>query len=226
MSVHKSTTGALLTLAFIAVSGPAAARFVSVDPVQANPNTGENFNRYYYGANNPYRYTDPDGRAITSVNPANNAKIETNFNIRAAGEFKFDGNNQLQRVGEGSTDFRSTSYNDALVQGINATQNINISIQPTVNGVNIDTNHGGGVTGVLPSGDIAVIVSGNSLQTVDAGGNQITENAADITMHEFVGHAIPQLSPNPTGNAITNDNQARSEIGLPLAPPDPTHKEK
>lgn len=48
----------LLVLAF-----DASARFVSVDPVQANPNNGQNFNRYYYGNNNPYRFIDPDGRA-------------------------------------------------------------------------------------------------------------------------------------------------------------------
>lgn len=44
------------------VAGNAHARFVSVDPVQANPNNGTNFNRYYYANNNPYKFTDPDGR--------------------------------------------------------------------------------------------------------------------------------------------------------------------
>jgi hypothetical protein len=47
---------------------PAEARFVSVDPVKADANTGENFNRYHYGNNNPYRYTDPDGRQSRELN--------------------------------------------------------------------------------------------------------------------------------------------------------------
>ncbi len=38
---------------------PYAGRFLAVDPVQAN--TGS-FNRYWYANNNPYVYTDPDGR--------------------------------------------------------------------------------------------------------------------------------------------------------------------
>lgn len=37
-------------------------RFLSVDPVTADANTGEMFNRYKYANNNPYRFTDPDGR--------------------------------------------------------------------------------------------------------------------------------------------------------------------
>lgn len=40
----------------------ASARFLSVDPVQFDSDTGSNFNRYYYGNNNPYVYVDPDGR--------------------------------------------------------------------------------------------------------------------------------------------------------------------
>lgn len=65
--MHKTISGftaaALLVLAF-----NASARFVSVDPVQANPNNGQNFNRYYYADNNPYKFTDPDGRAKSCAN--------------------------------------------------------------------------------------------------------------------------------------------------------------
>jgi len=38
------------------------ATHASNDPVSADPNTGANFNRYSYANNNPYRFTDPDGR--------------------------------------------------------------------------------------------------------------------------------------------------------------------
>jgi hypothetical protein len=39
----------------------------SVDPVQADPHTGEHFNRYAYAGNNPYRYVDPDGRLPIAI---------------------------------------------------------------------------------------------------------------------------------------------------------------
>lgn len=42
---------------------PLIGRFLSVDPVTPDPDTGSSFNRYWYAANNPYRYIDPDGRS-------------------------------------------------------------------------------------------------------------------------------------------------------------------
>jgi uncharacterized protein RhaS with RHS repeats len=41
---------------------PVAGRFLSIDPVTTDANTGSSFNRYAYAANNPYKYVDPDGR--------------------------------------------------------------------------------------------------------------------------------------------------------------------
>ena len=41
---------------------PAIARFLSVDPVGPLDNPINHFGRYHYGLNNPYRFTDPDGR--------------------------------------------------------------------------------------------------------------------------------------------------------------------
>lgn len=52
----------LLVATLVLISGTSQARWLSVDPVEANANNGQNFNRYYYANNNPYRFTDPDGR--------------------------------------------------------------------------------------------------------------------------------------------------------------------
>jgi RHS repeat-associated protein len=41
---------------------PECGRFLSVDPVGVDPTNAGNFNRYEYANDNPYRYTDPDGR--------------------------------------------------------------------------------------------------------------------------------------------------------------------
>jgi RHS repeat-associated protein len=41
---------------------PQTGTFMSPDPVDVDPSSGANFNRYAYAADNPYRFTDPDGR--------------------------------------------------------------------------------------------------------------------------------------------------------------------
>ncbi len=46
---------------------PAIGRFLSVDPVTADGNTGGNFNRYWYANNNPYKFKDPDGRYVETA---------------------------------------------------------------------------------------------------------------------------------------------------------------
>ena len=40
---------------------PESGRFLSIDPV-VTTGDGDNFNHYWYANDNPYRYTDPDGR--------------------------------------------------------------------------------------------------------------------------------------------------------------------
>jgi hypothetical protein len=51
---------------------PVIGRFYSNDPVDAvahlsNEEGIRGFNRYSYAVNNPYKYTDPDGRCITGI---------------------------------------------------------------------------------------------------------------------------------------------------------------
>jgi RHS repeat-associated protein len=46
---------------------PVAGRFLSIDPVTTDANTGGSFNRYAYANNNPYRWIDPDGRGAISA---------------------------------------------------------------------------------------------------------------------------------------------------------------
>jgi len=43
---------------------PIAGRFLSVDPIVADSDTGGSFGRYHYAGNNPYRNMDPDGRSV------------------------------------------------------------------------------------------------------------------------------------------------------------------
>jgi RHS repeat-associated protein len=47
---------------------PKVGRFLSADPVGVDASTGGNFSRYWYANNNPYKFTDPDGRQSAADN--------------------------------------------------------------------------------------------------------------------------------------------------------------
>jgi RHS repeat-associated protein len=46
---------------------PVAGRMLSTDPVMTDASSGSSFNRYAYGNDSPYRYTDPDGRSALDI---------------------------------------------------------------------------------------------------------------------------------------------------------------
>jgi hypothetical protein len=54
-------------------------RFLSVDPVSASSINGGNFNRYWYGNNNPYRFVDPDGRQVCQKSIFENCTLKAPF---------------------------------------------------------------------------------------------------------------------------------------------------
>ena len=58
---HVTDAATGLTYAQQRYYDPVMGRFLSADPVLPNDNGGS-FNRYWYASDNPYRFTDPDGR--------------------------------------------------------------------------------------------------------------------------------------------------------------------
>ncbi|MCX7556712.1 RHS repeat-associated core domain-containing protein, partial [Xanthomonadaceae bacterium JHOS43] len=59
---HATDTQTNLTYMQQRYYDPVALRFLSPDPVHVSATDGSNFNRYWYANNNPYKFTDPDGR--------------------------------------------------------------------------------------------------------------------------------------------------------------------
>lgn len=55
---------------------PAIGRFMSVDPIRFVESEPHTFTRYAYAANNPYRYTDPDGEFINFIVGGVKAAVE------------------------------------------------------------------------------------------------------------------------------------------------------
>jgi hypothetical protein len=57
-----------------------------VDPVTADANLGTNFNRYWYANNNPYMFTDPDGRFGQCATPGSCAVQNAVEQVQRAAE--------------------------------------------------------------------------------------------------------------------------------------------
>ncbi|WP_035374529.1 RHS repeat-associated core domain-containing protein, partial [Pseudoduganella violaceinigra] len=64
---------------------PVAGRFLSIDPVLTDVNTAASFNRYNYANDNPYKYTDPDGRAVDSITIDSNKNVHIIMGISYRG---------------------------------------------------------------------------------------------------------------------------------------------
>jgi RHS repeat-associated protein len=76
---------------------PVAGRFLSIDPVTADADTGGSFQRYAYANNNPYKYTDPDGRNPLLLAPIVGALIGGGIN--AAMQYESTGSVKWSGIG-------------------------------------------------------------------------------------------------------------------------------
>ncbi len=78
---HKQDGATGLTYMQQRYYDPMIGRFLSVDPVTAYSNPIGAFNRYWYATNNPYKFTDPDGRSEMNVFGAHDR-----YGLRTAGD--------------------------------------------------------------------------------------------------------------------------------------------
>ncbi|RKH49245.1 RHS repeat domain-containing protein [Corallococcus llansteffanensis] len=103
--VNDSATG--LTYMQQRYYDPVAGRFLSIDPVTTDANTGGNFNRYSYANNSPYKYIDPDGRFVRSIEVCRGkcVGISVGYNV-ASGEWAVVANYGSGLGGGLSTDLR------------------------------------------------------------------------------------------------------------------------
>src|SRR5699024_1509709 len=100
---------------------PGVGVFLSVDAVSVDSSSGWNFCRYCYAANNPYRFTDPDGRIIRATTPGQEAFIAEQINSLALGTFAFDGEGRLQLLDSGGDQSGySSKYQERLIDAINS----------------------------------------------------------------------------------------------------------
>lgn len=196
-----------------------AAKFISPDPVPVDTKAAQNFNRYAYAANSPYRFTDPDGREIVAVDSNQRLSIEALINDKSASSYKFNNQNELRKSGQNDNSRpRSAEYSSRIDEAIKSDKSVYIAIAADFKGENIVEQ--GGITAKDNVGNAAVVISGESsaISTMPT-----PVSPANILAHELVGHAIPHVVGGGTGNAVQNENIVRLGAGDLLRPEEPEH---
>jgi RHS repeat-associated protein len=186
---------------------PVAGRFLSIDPVVTDANTGSSFNRYAYGENNPHKYIDPDGRAVESIT------VDRNNNVHIVVGMTYRGAITSAKAGE------LNSYIKSHLSGKIGRYAVNLTIIP-----GSQAKMGNIVTVVAGKG--GSITSGNgaretTLYTQEANGTSM----AKAMLHEFMhllgnkwpfdhydssGHAKEGWEGNIMGNVEQGDVEEKN----------------
>lgn len=155
-------------------------RFLSVDPVAADSVLAANFNRYWYANNNPYRFTDPDGRDGRLFW---SAPDRVTFTV------------PWTMTGVPTSNFTAASVNAQIAQDFSGTVTVNgVKVTMTAQGV-YQTTGGKGVNvvnvvpdtaGVTKSGRSQINAIGSNKVTAGAGG---ADAATTLTISHELGHA-------------------------------------
>ena len=206
-------------------------RWMAIDPLAGKY---ANLSPYAFVANNPIMFIDPDGRKIVVPNPDDRETVIQMLNSKARGLYGIDDDTgEVYVITMEGEEGYSEYYRDRIIEGIEDDNTITITMgkiqnTPTLNkedgtidynkisrpNQDIDDIYGGGATLGLKETDQAILISGNPYEgekVKDTEGNILPSDAADILMHEIVGHAVPKATGNIEGNAIDEDNKVRSE---------------
>ena len=95
---HVTDAATGLTYAQQRYYDPSIGRFLSVDPIAANPSNGASFNRYVYASNNPYKFIDPDGRSDLNLFDSTDAAYESGKAFYIPGMFTLTGHGAPDRI--------------------------------------------------------------------------------------------------------------------------------
>jgi RHS repeat-associated protein len=90
---------------------PIASRFMSLDPVVTDANTGKGFDRYAYANNNPYKFKDPDGKAGVAFTVGGDVTVGRGATAGAGGYFAVDTETSGALTFTGDTYGLSTGFN-------------------------------------------------------------------------------------------------------------------
>ena len=188
---------------------PVAGRFLSVDPVVTDWDSGGSFNRYVYAQNNPYRYTDPDGRnsaaiAAAAVGCARSGACVTAVaaTVAAVGQAISKGADAIgQAVGrifnqsDSGGEVKSPEIKPSDVAGKTAGEIGKLATDAGLTPKGPDPVGGKGSFVDPKTGEQRVLVHGNHAHVNDAAGNRLDVNGNKVPANSPAAH-LPVKPPD------------------------------
>lgn len=169
---------------------PTAGRFLSVDPVVADAKTGRSFNRYAYAENNPYRYTDPDGRdtnPVTGESRILDRDLRTNASNPDVGKFGFTRS--------------AANWNKGFHGGVDLRAPVGTDLKASISGV------------VTATKDFEGSKEGNMVTISGSGDNK----GVSVSMMHLSGMSVKSGDKISEGQVIGKSGDSGNAKGLPGA---------
>jgi RHS repeat-associated protein len=209
-----------------------AGRFLSIDPVLTDVNTGGSFNRYNYANNSPYKYVDPDGRETAILYGGG---ISSNPFGHIAVAFTGRG---VYSYGTGTAPGGSVSSYLTAQSAYRTTGVIIIQTTPAQEAAMIKSLSASNTPLPGTKDGVAAMLNDNcATRTADAltAGGVITQAGVDA-MTGLTGVHFPKdvlkttWAQNPNANSITVSVGSKAPVGLqsfdPPPPPPPPKKDE
>ena len=177
-------------------------------------------------ANNPVKYTEPDGREIdvSAIGPNNKKTLLAEINKYSYLQFTIKGDRLI--LDKSSINSKgSKTFSHDLVDAISDKTNIKIMLvkNTTDEYGNKKIIDGGYTTYDSEKKEVSIAINPQTAYYTDADSGDIRQTSACVVLiHELSGHLLPQIH-KENGNAVEKENKIRQEIGLPLRKEDKTH---
>jgi len=187
---------------------PAVGRFLSVDPETASSANGGNFNRYWYGNNNPYKFVDPDGRYSCVAAKKSDCASVANYAkaVRAAAKDPPRGTSVAQkqelRAIAGYIGTEGDGSGPAITVGALAGQKLASSDQK--GNWTIDVKKANGSDHSLARG--AMALGHEAKHDIDAKSRGIATTESAVRTRETAAYNIQAVIGRSTGFSMTQEN--------------------
>ena len=208
---------------------PIAARWDRMDPLCEKY---YDVSPYAYCGNNPINAIDPDGKKIL-IPKKSQPSILQMINFYSKTQYKVDAKGSMCIDKEGGINENgSAHYSERLNATISEKGVLTISVGDKYTARDgkvsrtYDVNKmGGGLTDKTIKTNVKTVVSEKGHLVHDSNGNELKKTAAEVLIHEIVGHAAPAIAGTETGNAVKNENIVRKELDLPERKDEENHYE-